>query len=984
MRSSPCVALLLGLAACSPALNPSPLVVTGFETRTVEVTAGVPIEWEATFRDETGTLVEPEELSLIGTPRTDALNPSTPAVLIEDEVLEPGRHRYRATAVELTTIRIGVEHRRLKVERCSACAIQQLEGLTLHVNPPAQELLSLSGTELSVGVGERRAAPAFPWGFTRGDLANSRIAWAWDSDVTMTSSDPAVARVDGARVVGVAPGQASVTLSAAATDGGVLRATLAVTVTDAGLGPPTEGLYGVFAQRIDSNEGGARHLQPPLYRQLHVDAAGNPVTVGVLFGNLAEQSMRWLPAMVGQWTGTGFETLRIGRAGEAVRAPRLVLDERGRRYVMYRDTGGRLSSSVVVADFDASATSREVRYRDLPVREEPRLYEEQHDVTTWVMDLAPRKGGGAWAAWVHLEGDLNSGPTICTVRVRLAELTDEGVRVQDLATTQTVLPKQTCNSYHVYKADEDEAAKLYLDVLTRPDEPPTVFLSGLPEFRSVRFAFESGQWAKSDVAETRHWPGGPLLEVADDVWPDGIVGDPEPYRLETDGRVWFGNEHPGVLLRGGTRFDDPTPRWFEGLNGERLFSDERRLWLTQGVTTSPGRIHQAISKGTELRYGVVELPERATPTSPETTGVRLADASAPWLPVGLAVAPSGARFVELRQQNASLATQPIGSAYNPWVPTFLNPRRVLRSPAPGLPFAEVTLPAGVQLWPQVLERGGKLWALGSIGGQLHVLSSTDGGQVFTSAFTQVAASAPVSVATVNGVFFALCTPLSGDSELWRFDVDVSGFAPRQLGTALRPGDGKLFSNGDGAVLIQRVAPNTVQLRRWDLAGTLAEDVRLAVPIGDIDFATVMAEGSTVWGLGRAATERPVLRRRAGETAFTAIGARDLRTDLRTPLLRLRPGVLGSVELKRTKRDCFQVALAQSEDEGATWSPERVLRPRGGCLQLPWGAALTSTGLAVALSDNDALRAWESADGVTQVGNFLFPAHDALFLHVPLP
>lgn len=986
MRSLPVLVLLLGLSSCEADLDAlPPLTMTGFEPRTVEVTAGVPYEWEATFRDENGALVEPEELSLLGTPRVDANNPDTPTVLMEDTVLEPGRHRYRATPIELKTIRIGIEHRRIKTDRCPACAIQQeLDGITLHVNPPAEQLLSLSGTELSLGVGERRAVTAFPWGVTRGDLARSRIAWAWDGEVTLASSAPAVARVENGRVVGVGPGTASVTLSSPASDGGVLSATLSVTVTDAGVGPPPEGLHPVFAQRIDSNEGGLRHLQPPLYRQLQVDPAGNPVTVGVLFGNLAGESMRWLPALIGQWTGTGFETLRLGRVGEQVRAPRLVIDERGRRYAMYRDVGGRVSSSIVVADFDANSSSRDVRYRDLPVRDEPRAYEEQRDVTTWAMDLAPRKGGGAWAAWVHLEGDLNSGPSICTVRVRLAELTDDGVRVQDVGSAQT-LPKESCNSGVVYGSGEDTNAKLSLDVLSRPNEPPTIDLHGLPEFGRARFTFEAGQWVKTDADEPLPWPGGWLVGVPDDFWPDGITGAPEPFRFDDEGRRWYGNEHPGILLRDGNRFDDPTPRWFEGLNGGREVSSDRRQWLTQGLATASGRLHQAIARGTDLRYGAADLPSRATPTSPETTGVRLADSSDPWLPVGLSTVPSGARFVELRLQNARIATQPIGSAYNPWVPTFLTSRRVLRSPAPGQPFAEVTLPAGVRLLPPVIERGGKLWALGTAGSQLHVLTSTDGGQVFTTAFTQAVAHAPSGVVAASGVLFALCAPSApGDAELWRFDVDVAGFAPRQLGSALRPGDGRLFGNGSGAVLIQRVAPETVQLRRWDLAGTLAEDVRLTVPLGDIDFSTILVEGSTVWGIGRTATNQPVLRRRAGEPGFTALGARELRSFFRSPLLRLRPGVLGVLEMKRTKRDCFQAALATSEDEGLSWGPERVLRPQGGCLQLTWGAAADGTGLAVTLSDNDAFRAWESADGVTQAGDFLFPAHDTVFLHVPLP
>jgi hypothetical protein len=967
------------LSACSPAGPTATLTATGFESRTEQVTASVPFEWEATFRDESGALVEPGYLDLLGTPRVDALNPTTPTVTIEDTVLEPGRHRYRATALELKRITIGVEYR-----TCAdaSCPLTQLEGLVLEVTPPTEQLVLLSGPTLSLAVTERRAIAALPWGTTRGDLADSRIAWALDAPLTLESSDPTVARIEGTRVVGVAPGTATVTASTARTTGEPLREAVVVTVTDAGVGPPLEGLHPVFGARIDSNEGGARHLQPPLYRQLHVDAQGWPVTVGVLFGNIAAQSMRWLPALVGQWTGTGFETVRVGRSGDAVRSPRLVLDERGHRYVLYRDVGGRLSSSVVVADFDATGP---VRYRDLPVRDEARSFLEEHDVTTALLDLTPRTGGGGWAAWVHLEGELSSGPSVCTVRVRLAELTDDAVRVQDVGEAQT-LPMQTCNSYHVYKFGQDEAATLFLSA--REGLPPDVYLSGLPEFRSVRFSFEGGAWVKTEVPEARRWPGGPLLDVPDSFWPDGIVGDAEPYRIETAGRVWFGNEHPGVLMRG-RFFDDPSPRWFVGSNSERTFSSERRLWLTQGVAGTPTRLHQTVSKDTDLRYGVVDVPRRATPDGDETEGRRLAGAEDPWLPIGQSVTASGARFVVLRQQNASLLSQPIGSAYNPWEPTFLTPRQFLRSAAPGLPFAPVTLPTGVSLWPTVIERGGKTWALGWAGSVLHVLSSTDGGQTFTSAFTQQATSAPADVALADGVFFAVCHPLSGESELWRFDLDVTGFAPQQLTAALAPAkklraSGKLFSAQVGAAWLERIAPYTVRLVRWTRAGVVEEDVELLVPPGDIALETLHVEGATVWGVGRSSTATRVLRRTAGQTGFSMLGAFDARSVFRTPFFRMRAGVLGALELLRTKPDCFQAALSLSTDEGNTWSAPRVVRPRGGCLQLPWGAQSTGAEVVLTLSDNDGLRAWEAADGVLQMGSNVFPAHDTVFLRVAVP
>jgi hypothetical protein len=115
-----------------------------------------------------------------------------------------------------------------------------------------------------------------------------------------------------------------------------------------------------------------------------------------------------------------------------------------------------------------------------------------------------------------------------------------------------------------------------------------------------------------------------------------------------------------------------------------------------------------------------------------------------------------------------------------------------------------------------------------------------------------------------------------------------------------------------------------------------------------------------------------------------LGGFDARSVFRTPFFRARPGVLGAVELLRTKPDCFQAALSLSTDEGQTWGAPRVVRPRGGCLQLPWGAQSTGAEVVLTLSDNDGLRAWEAADGVVQEGTNLFPAHDTVLLRVPLP
>lgn len=961
------------VCACGTKPSQELLTQTGLEPRKVRVTAGVAFEYDVQFRNAAGVLTEPGYLDVLGTPRVDLNNPSTPTATYEDTLVEPGHHRYRVTPIELKTIRLGVEWRTCST---NACPLTQAQGLELQVEPRVEFLHPLAGSTISLGVGEKRQASLLPWGTTRGDLENSRIAWAWGAPVMLSSSDPRIARIVDGRIEGVAPGSATVTATS-----GEASVTLNVTVTATALGPPREGLHPVF-DRVDTNEGGARHLQPPLFQQLHVDSRGYPVTLGVHFGNLAGQSMRWLPASVAQWTGTGFEQVRVGRPGDAVVGPRLVLDSTDRRYVLYRSRNGMVSSSIVVADFDADATDERVRYRDLPVRAEPPEYEEQRDVTTFAYGMTARTGGGVWVAWVVTEGDLNSGPVVCDVRVRLAEVTADAVRVQEVAVAKTI-PKNTCTSKSVYRVGEDENSTVFLS--QGSGAAPDIFLSGLaefrPEHRDVRFSLGAdGAWTMSDVEPTKHWPGGPVSTIPDDDWPDGIVGDPEPFRIEAGGEVWLGNEHPGVLKRG-PFVDDPSPRWFPGTNlNTGSFSTDRRNWLTQGVAGTPTRLHQTVGQGLALAYGVVDLPVRATTTGAETSGRLLTTAQQPWMPTELSVTSDGARFVALRRQNASLITQRIGEAYNPWVPTFLDERQVVRASAPEQPFAPVTLPANVTLLGPIVREGSTTMAIGSGPAGLLLLTSTDAGLTFATTRTQAVGGTPTGVVHVGGAFLVVCKPVSGNIEVWRVGVTTADSTTRSLTAPNLRADGKLVASNTTAAWLERVAPNTMRLLRWDVDGTLVENVQLT---GDVNFDTVFAEGPNLW----AATAGTVFRRGAGANSFSPAVTLEGRVEFRTAFARIRSGLLANVVMKRVKPDCFQAALITSTDEGATWSTPTLLRPTGGCLQLPWQVEATEdgTGVALALSDNQSLRAWEYADGVLQSPRLgLFPAHDTLFLRAPAP
>lgn len=1013
------VVLALLLVACTPPTTKPSLTVIGLEPRALGTTVGVAVEWEVTFRDATGGLKEPSRVEPFGTNRV-----SPQDSIIEQTVLEPGRRTLKVTPLKLQQVSVGLE-----VWACDDCVATQHGSVDVQPDPPVDDLVSLVGTQVSLAVGEARALPALTMGTAPSGIGTAR--WAWPAPITLTSNDAAVVRIERGRIRGVGVGTASVVARAVGTNGSSITTSIDVTVTDAGLGAPKEGLHTPFTIAIDSNEGGSRHLQPPLFEQLKVDTLGRPVTLGVLFGSIKNRTTLWRPALVAQWTGSGFETLAIGRAGEAAVSPRLAVDETNHRYVVYRNLGGRSSPGVVLADFDASTEPEAIRYRSLPVREGDAEYADTRDVTSWLMGIGPRAGGGAWVAWVHSEGELSSGPSACVLRLRVAEVFGDQLRMQDAARLEYEHPT-TCQTKHLFRADADGAGTLLVDTTRRPGLPPDLVVRGVPGFETGRLVEENGAWrfeaifpeiprafrermepwvffppvtpVGDGVSGWTWWNGftpddgfvlwssNGVLESSNERWPDPVVGLGEPFALQAGTRTWLGNEHPGVLLRrrGGGRYfvDDPTPRWFAGGTDGRIFSTERGRWLTQGAFSGDGRLHLTIANNQVMKYGVVDPPVQATTTSAETSGVLLQRAvDDAWAPVGLSVASSGARFVSLRRLNAELATLPIGAAHNPWFPVFLSERRLLRSSGPQQPFEVVTVaPQGVQAWAEVTEHAGATWAIGWQLGQLHVLRSTDGGRSFTSAFAQASPS-PTNVLAMGRFLYAACSPISGSTHLWRFDLGTPGFAPVDLGltvptplpatTSLR----LLPSEGGLTVAVRSGASNLV-LWRYSAAGALIENVTLAVPQGGagLNMQTLLVEGGAVWG----ATDKVLIRRLAGASAFAPVKMLGTEYQSWSQTLRVRGGVLAVPLLRRTGPDCWKVALQASTDEGTSWTDQGLVREQGGCLQLPWVSTIEGGEVLLAMGDNDSLRAFELGDDIRQEGTWLFPDLDALFVRARVP
>lgn len=638
---------------------------------------------------------------------------------------------------------------------------------------------------------------------------------------------------------------------------------------------------------------------------------------------------------------------------------------------------------------DAAFTLRALPLGERPDTQAPPDTIIDRTISTSTLAITAREGGGVWVAWIFLLGHSGDDGDGCEARLRLAEVPPTGaMQVQDVARFSRAFFRK-CEASALFERIEEDSRTVVFDVTRRPGQTPDLVLEvGRDEERpwSGRYALEGTTWQRSDyltAADLRaqnlpfgpfalfpprpsvdgsvplwsHWGPPANLATFMDPWPEPVVGRGEPFVVQLGDRTWLGNQHMLLMRRDpfrGQTFDDPTPRWFEGSNDNRTFQTPRLQWRVEGADARGGRIQMAITRDLQMDHVVATVPRLARETTPESDGRAIElETNAP----NVRVAPSGVRWHFANRTALGV--------------------RLGRSIAADQPWQFATMPErDVDLLPAIAEHDGKVWAFTQpfTGTGLKVLVSMDSGATFTVSRTLTTQNRVKALVVRGGLVFALCLPTSGgQGELLRIDLSNSTAAPTDLATALLPlrlPDGvHVHDAGDGVAVLLRTAARSWRIVRWSDAGSLVENATFQHGAGtapdDLDDTKVLIEaGGVVTGL--AASGRPEIRRRdPGSATFRLVGTLgDDAFGSSSAPLRPAPGKLLIPLTVRTLRDCWQLALRISDDDGATWRTGPGVRSGGGCAQSITHASVQSGMLTLQVGDNESFRGFQEADAVS--------------------
>lgn len=425
-RLTAALAAALALAACGGAAAPAPVPEL---PRIVQVRGPAPHEW--TRLPLGADLVIEVELRLAdGSLATDYLfswggpiNSPTPwpGLTVLRERPAPGRERLvlRSTAYNYIP---GIGCLVQTVDPSSGLPANQGNSLgpfNVVTWGGAPAGLALPPAEVRLGVGERR--PFVP---LAGPVVESNQVIGKPSHlpVTVTSSAPAVVRVeaDGVTLTALAEGTATLT----ATAGGVTR-TATATVDARPLGPPTGVGFRPAAPRADGLAYFpiVAHTAGAVRGDYHVavDGRGYPYLTAKVNFTL------WLAG----WTGTDAGWEPVSAPGEEVDDPgSTTVDGRGRLYVVYRTFGAGL----VLAERDVDAPASTWTRRPLfPLAD---LWATAAWQPTFSDDgsiaVHPREGGGVWIAYAR-EFHPEAGLDACRTELTLFEVTDDAVVSEQIA-----------------------------------------------------------------------------------------------------------------------------------------------------------------------------------------------------------------------------------------------------------------------------------------------------------------------------------------------------------------------------------------------------------------------------------------------------------------------------------------------------------------------------------------------------------------------
>ncbi len=890
------------------------------------------------------------------------------------------------------------------------CPTQHFGDIILETPPDLARLQPVVADPLRLAVGERRNLPVLTWGYL--DDTPSHL----HADYTVESADPAVAAIEGHEVTGVAPGTTTVTFAS----GLAPTSTITVEVVDAPLGPPGEGAHPVLDVPDYNNwKYDASHVH-----RLALDSAGVPVVVARHDPGILYVGLGYYPAIVAEWTGTGFEGQFVARPKETANVPHLTLDERDRRYVLYNAIGYTWRH-FALAERAADGGPDDWTYRDLPTRPWLDRSTERElvridgswspEFTTSFLAMTPRAGGGVWAAYLvngfELAGLAPSNDAIpCQLTLRLLEVTDDAVQAWDVARWVTFEHFGVC---------DHDIGSIFLGPPQPGDTFPTIIVhGGICEGESCnnmspgtfalfaqgteyegyeltpppypkraydnRFFFEDGQW-KTELFRVD--PEDPEASRDRAHYPrDTGGGEVEWFFYGASGFAvgdnrWHGFWTVGPLLRyppeGGGFWDDPSPRLAPSDSGYgQTWTHVHRNWELVGFDNDNRHLDQLVIYMTKLYFTRATPAVPATRDSDDTAGRLVSDMEEPQLFVGPPLrTPGGATLVMLQR----VITDNVGY-YDPYFEHWLGAGLLSRQASPTEAFSPVPdVGAGFHL----AAAGSRVFS--ATGGGLQV--SDDDGLTFSpvagvSGFVRGLAAVGPAVFLTNYT----TTPQPAPHLWFSPDAGVTPYTDLLdgLGATGIPVNQALFPGTDDVLLILMPYERQLRFLRFDAAGQLVGDETLTF---ENFYPDRQLRGTRLFSgvaLYQNATNG-MLAWQPGATGLAPLAPwpANFRMDKPIgggcPALQLPSGRLVAGGRLLEDPDRARAALITSDDGGLTWSAPRLVRPDGGQGQHVVGLALDGEDLLITLWDNASMRAWLHDD--TEYYAFL-PRYDQVFLRVP--
>jgi len=951
MRFSRLLVCLVLVAACAPTSS-AKLSITGFEPVTLRLVSRQQVEFDLEFRDERGELVEPFEQQPLER-YLDLYAPgngSVPPVTVVRKVVAPGQHHV-VLSVNRAEMSVAFD---FSARACSTCAWVTAGPVTIVTDAPTEFIDAYDGDAITLVPGERRALRAMTWGKAIA-FSNNVNAFPTLAPVTLSSSRPDVAAIEGERVVALAEGTSVVTFSTVDSSGRTQQDFVRVEVVAGRVGPPAEGTHRLFARTTQDPTGGNRTRFPRAEATLAVDAQGAPVALTWFGHDWWGESFAWAPTLLARWTGSGFERLPVGLRYQHVEQPQLTLDARDRAWVAYVNAvDGAVDGErrpAWIADLAPDAV--DLNYRPLPLGEDP-MDLSGAGSRPRALAIAPRRPEGAWVALLLPPRAASEG---CVTTVRLVEVALDSMRAVDVLELSSQSINGECVDPLRLEPQRNSSPSVAIDA-TRPGEWPDVALIAGATL-TQRLYEQDGTWnAEVLRTTTGERAAFPPREVAPGrftrwVWLETQPNQPDrtPFALRVGQLEWTGVTRLPLDLEG--RVDDPTGRLWGELRqtaGGPSVQDQRLLIGTaviQGVASRHDRLYFYFWLNGEAVLGIADPPPQPTQATPEGEGRIFAERPG----AAVHITPSGRRYAFRVGGDVALAQ------------------------GPDQPFVDLRLPAvtgGVAAWTH--EHQGVTYLLKQDLSTLKVMAH-DGGLDVASVRDLSLPGVHLERAAAGAGLFVQSKTTTGTGRLFRHDL-VSG-VERELAIDGGVADARLLGAPDGVGLVSTVNVNELRVLRFDPAGVLEEDVVLPLASASAGerllLEQVLLEADGGVSLVTAEGARLRVRHRNGpvlEEALVDVRGLDPIVPLDVvaigPLARLSSGRLVLALADRDFWGCERARLAVSDGtpRDLVWRLAPHLRPRGSCHQRVSLLHEEAGGLLVQIFDGASFTAQQEVSDTT--------------------